>query len=357
MLRKMKLAAVRLMKSVGALERIRDSRWRQEHLLILCYHAVSIEDEHEWRPSLCMGQPLLRERLEILRDGGYNVLPLGEAVTRLAKKDLPPRSVVLTFDDGGYDFYVRVAPLLREFKFPATVYQTTYYTDYPKPIFRTASSYLLWKARGKVVEPAPGLGISQTMDLRTEEGRQRVMAELVSFCQKEDMTGAQKNDLLERLAKFLGLDWEAFLAKRLLQVMRPNEIAEMSAEGFDIQLHTHRHRTPIDATLFRKEISDNRKRIVEICGKNPTHFCYPSGHYEMAFLPWLKDEQVVSATTCDPGLADSESDPLLLPRFIDTPGQPSVMFEAWVSGAGHLVSTRRPAASARSSERAAVAKR
>ena len=72
----------------------------------------------------------------------------------------------------------------------------------------------------------------------------------------------------------------------------------------------------------------------------------------MAFLPWLKEEGVVSATTCDPGLADSKSDPLLLPRFIDTPGQPQVMFEAWASGAGHWVSARRPAAAARSSERA-----
>ena len=356
MLRNMKLATVRMMKSTGLLEQARDSRWRRGRLLILCYHAVSIEDEHEWRPDLCMSPAVLRGRLETLRSGGYNVLPLGEAVTRLAKKDLPPRSIVLTFDDGGYDFYKQVAPLLREFEFPATVYQTTFYSDYPKPVFRTASSYLLWKCRGQVLPAQPSLGIMQPMDLRTEAGRGRVTAELFLRCDGEDLTGEQRNDLLQGLAKVLGLDYAAFEASRLLQLMRPNEIAEMSAEGFDIQLHTHRHRTPMDETLFRQEIVDNRKRIVEICGKTPTHFCYPTGHYEMAFLPWLEQEGVVSATTCDPGLADAQSHPLLLPRFVDTPGQPLVMFEAWISGAGHWVSACRPAKAARSGERAAIAR-
>src|SRR6266852_1184048 len=134
MLRTLKLGALRLMKSSGAFERIRDSHWRRERLLILCYHGISIEDEHEWRPKLYMSPALLRERFEALKRGGYCVLPLGEAVERLFKRDLPPRSVVLTFDDGGYDFYKQASPLLREFGYHATIYQTTYYSDYPKPI-------------------------------------------------------------------------------------------------------------------------------------------------------------------------------------------------------------------------------
>jgi peptidoglycan/xylan/chitin deacetylase (PgdA/CDA1 family) len=354
MLRTMKLSALRLMKSGGAFERIRDSRWRQERLLILCYHGISIEDEHEWRPKLYMSPSLLRERLQTLRQGGYHVLPLGEAVQRLFQGDLPPRSVVLTFDDGGYDFYQQASPLLREFGYPATIYQTTYYSDYPKPIFGLAASYFLWKRQGETLTPAQGLGLRQPMDLSSEEGRQRVVTELDQLCLQENLTGAQKNDLLERLAKFLGLDYVAFLSKRLFQVMRPNEMAGMAAAGFDVQLHTHRHRTPLDEVLFRKEIVDNRKRIQEICGETPTHFCYPSGHYEMAFLPWLEQEGVISATTCDPGLATRRSNPLLLPRFIDNGGQPLFVFEAWLSGAGHLASARRPAKGARSSERAVV---
>jgi peptidoglycan/xylan/chitin deacetylase (PgdA/CDA1 family) len=350
----MKLGALRFLKNTGAFARIRDSRWRSERLLILCYHGVSLEDEHDWRPKLYMPPAMLRERLDAVRRGGYQVLPLAEAVERLFKNDLPPRSVALTFDDGGYDFYRQASPILREFGYPATVYQTTYYSDYARPIFGVAASYLLWQRRGEVRQPRADLGFRVPMDLRTEDGRRQVVAELEQFSLLENLTGYQKNELLERLAGFLGLDYAAFVAKRLLQIMRPEEITEMARAGFDIQLHTHRHRTPLDEGLFRKEIADNRQRIVEAAGRTPVHFCYPSGNYETPFLSWLEREGVVSATTCDPGLASQRSHPLLLPRFVDTVMQPLYMFEAWLSGAGHLASARRPAEAARASERAAV---
>ncbi len=347
----MKLGALRWMQRSGAFARIRDSRWRRERLLILCYHGVSLEDEHEWRPKLYMPPAMLRERFDAIRRGGYQVLTLSEAAERLFQNDLPPRSVVLTFDDGGYDFYKQASPILREFGFPATIYQTTYYSGYPKPIFGLAASYFLWKRRGEILQPEEGLGLRQTMDLRSEEGRRQVVVELEALCTQENMTGAQKDDLLQRLAKFLGVDYGELVEKHLLRIMRPQEIAEMARAGFDIQLHTHRHRTPLDETLFRREISDNRKRILDATSRMPAHFCYPSGHYEVAFIPWLERENVKTATTCDPGLATRTSHPLLLPRFVDTPIQPLYVFEAWLSGAGHIVSARRPAEAARASER------
>lgn len=83
---------------------------------------------------------------------------------------------------------------------------------------------------------------------------------------------------------------------------------------------THRHRVPEQRELFLREIADNRRALAE-CGLNPerlTHFCYPSGLYQSAFLPWLAEAGVVSAVTCVRGLASKRQHRLLLPRFIDT---------------------------------------
>ena len=117
-----------------------------------------------------MPPAILRERFEALRQGGYQVLSLGEAVERLYKNDLPPRSVALTFDDGGYDFYRQANPILREFGYPATVYQSTYYSDYTWPIFGVAASYLFWKRRDGLLQPSPALGLRERLDLRSEAG-------------------------------------------------------------------------------------------------------------------------------------------------------------------------------------------
>jgi peptidoglycan/xylan/chitin deacetylase (PgdA/CDA1 family) len=355
MLRQAKLATLRFMQRTGMFDRIRDSRWRSERLLILCYHGIAVEDEHEWLPKLYMTPALLRQRFEAIRGGGYNVLPLGEALQKLAQKDLPPRSVVLTFDDGGYDFYKQASPALREFGFPATVYQTTYYSEYPRPIFGLAASYILWKGRHEVLHSPPRLGLpdSSPWDLSSEEGRSKIVTELEELWTRENLSGAQKDELLQTLASALHIDYDELLRKRLLQIMQPAEIREMAAAGFDIQLHTHRHITPLNEELFRREIADNRQRIVQTTGRTPTHFCYPSGHYETMFLPWLERENVVSATTCDPGLTSRKSHPLMLPRYVDTAVQPPYVFDAWLSGAGHLTSPRRPAEAARASERPA----
>src|SRR5450759_596885 len=105
MRKRIRTSLLRTMKAAGIFARVRDSRWRQRRLLILCYHGIALDEENLWRPALFLSPSRLRERFEMLKQGGYNVLPLGEGLERLRGNDLPPRSVALTFDDGTYDFY------------------------------------------------------------------------------------------------------------------------------------------------------------------------------------------------------------------------------------------------------------
>jgi peptidoglycan/xylan/chitin deacetylase (PgdA/CDA1 family) len=343
MLRKIKLAALGMLRGAGAFHFVANSKWRRERLLIVCYHGTSLEDEHLWRPGLYMPPELLASRLETLRAMHCSVLPLGEALTRLRQGDLPPRSVAITFDDGTYDFYKQAYPLLKKHGFPVTVYQTTYYTDHEIPIFNLTCSYMLWKRRGEQVDSSRDLGLSEPMDLRTELGRHRVVRGLIELSGRENLNGQQKNELARRLAQTLGIDYSVLAAKRILQLMNAQEVAEIGKNGVDVQLHSHRHRTPEEEVLFRREISENRDRILALTGTQATHFCYPSGVYRPEFLEWLNKEKVVSATTCDAGLVSPHDNPLLLPRFVDTSGRTQLEFESWLSGAGSLIAVRRTA--------------
>ena len=343
MFREIKLGTLRSLRAAGMFDRTADSQWRRQRLLILCYHGTSLEDEHLWRPGLYIEPSGLERRLEILNQGGYSVLPLGEALERLRSATLPPRAVALTFDDGTHDFYRQAYPLLKRYGYPATVYQTTYYTDHERPVFNLITSYMLWKRRGEIIPDGREFGLSQPMDLRTEAGRHQVVRGFTEVARRERMTGADEDSLAARLARFLGLDYEALAAKRILQLMNAREVREVAANGIDIQLHTHRHRTPADETLFRREIRDNRERIEALVSTKPVHFCYPSGVYRKEFFAWLAKEQVVSATTCDSGLATRQCQPFLIPRFIDNQCQATISFESWISGVGDLLALRRAA--------------
>ena len=89
-----------------------------------------------------------------------------------------------------------------------------------------------------------------------------------------------------------------------------------------------------------RELDENRTRINTLSGQQPSHFCYPSGVYERAFLEWLDDAGVVSATTCETGLVTASTNPLLLPRVIDGAQLSDVEFESWTSGFGALLPHR-----------------
>lgn len=343
MLRNAKLAVLRVLKSAGIFESVANSKWRRNRLLILCYHGTSLEDEHQWRPALYLAPELLERRLQTLRAMRCSILPLGEALQRLQAIDLPPRSVAVTFDDGTYDFYRQAYPLLKKYDVPVTVYQTTYYSDNPMPVFNLICSYMLWKRRGEKVDTIPEIGLNQNIDVSTQLGRHRVVRSLVERAASENLTGREKNEIASRLASALKIDYADLTSKRILQLMNEKEIAEIAKAGVDVQLHTHRHRTPDDEVLFQREIDDNRRRIETLTGKSPRHFCYPSGVYRQEFVSWLQKDGVLSATTCDAGLVHSGDNPFLLSRFVDTTGRTQIEFESWVSGVGALTALRRAA--------------
>jgi peptidoglycan/xylan/chitin deacetylase (PgdA/CDA1 family) len=310
-------------------------------LLILGYHGVSIEDEHEWNPELFMTQELLRKRFEMIRRWDCNVLPLGEAIERLYAGTLPERAVAITFDDGLFNFFERALPLLKEFNFPSTLYATTFYVEYNKPVFGVAADYLLWKTRVPELDMGPLTGLKRTFEIDNRSGRMAAHSELVSYAVENGLSAKLKNDLLRKLSEQLSIDFEQFCSSRLFHLMTIEEIEEIAKAGVDVQLHTHRHRVPMDQSLFRREISDNRRVIDQIVGCPPTHFCYPSGEYDPAFIPWLKDSDVVSATTCFVDLSHNWSSPFKLPRLIDTMSLSDVEFEGWLTGVSHFVPQRQ----------------
>jgi len=333
-------------RSAGLLGAVAVSRWRRQRLLILCYHGIAVHDEREWNSQLYISAAELAQRMELLRRHEANVIPLDDGVRRLREGTLPPRSVAITVDDGGYDCYREAWPVFRRFGYPFTVYLTTYYCGYNRPIFPLICYYLLWKGRSRPLDcrGVPGLD-DATVELEPFAARRVVELKLLRYVAENDPSTPAKEDLARRLADRLGVDYEDVVKRRLFQIMNSDEVREMAAAGVDFQLHTHRHRTPLDRGLFVREIVENRERIYSLTGVQPRHFCYPCGFHRAEFLPWLEAEGVVSATTCESGMAMRHSHPLLLPRLTDHPELAPVEFEAWLSGAAGFLPRRKSPAS------------
>lgn len=342
MLKKIKKMVLDGAKLGGCTSLIRESQWRQNRLLILAYHGVSIDDEHQWDSSLFVSPDFLRERFNLILKNGCIVLPLEEAIVRLYERSLPKKALAITFDDGLFDFYEKALPIVKEFNFPVTVYLTSYYSIFNKPVFSIACSYIIWKAKNtSVVDLQNLIGKDEKIKLDRVESQQRAHALIVNFSSEHKLAADEKNELLKKLAKGINVDFEELCDKRIMNLMTLAEVEACAKAGVDIQLHTHRHRTPLDETLFLNEISDNRKIIQSVVNKPINHFCYPSGIYDQTFFPWLKSAQVISATTCEVALSTSQTNPLSLPRLVDTMQLSNIEFESWLSGIAQFLPQRK----------------
>ena len=330
MIQELKASSLSVLKQLGVSEWVGESAWRRHRLLILAFHGIALDDEHLWNPGLYVSVTLFERRLALLRANNCTVLPLADAVARLYRGTLPDRAVVLTFDDGYYDFGVRAAPLLRAYGYPATVYLTTARVEHNLPNIGLFASYALWRARDRVLDGDGIYGLNGTYPLTTPEQREHVVRRINDGMLNS--SDSAKDAIVEALVRRLGLDYDALLDKRVLTLLRGDEVARLAQDGIDFQLHTHAHCTPPQVSDFIADIVRNRDLIEMFTGKRPRHFCYPSGNYRFDYLADLHAHGIVSATTCDPGLAARTSHPLLLPRFIDTSTVSDLVFEAWLTG-------------------------
>jgi len=328
-------------KSAGLFSLVTNSRWRRQRLLIHAFHSVSLDEEHRWRRSLYFTPEEFRSRLQLLQRSKVSVLPLEEAVLRLHQGTLPPAAIALTFDDGQADFLEIVWPELERFGYPATVYATTYYSEKRLPIFPLMCSYVLWKARRRSLPAMPLLGVGASVELGDDTRREQAADAIVLHADRDGLTAMEKDDRIRSVADLLGVNYDELIRRRVLQIMNPDEIRDVSSRGADVELHTHRHRVPRTWDAFAHEIQENRRRIEALTGRQAVHFCYPWGVHPPELLPWLQALGVKTATTCAAGLASRADSDLALPRLVDTVALSEIEIEGWLSGFSHYLLQRR----------------
>jgi peptidoglycan/xylan/chitin deacetylase (PgdA/CDA1 family) len=115
-----RVVAVGVRPGSRAVRALRDRHGRRS-LTVIGWHRV----DGQGSDHLSTGVPDFVDHLAVLESWGAHVLPLDLAVSRLRDGTLPPRAVVLTFDDG-YASVVHTAwPLLRDRGWPATLFVVT----------------------------------------------------------------------------------------------------------------------------------------------------------------------------------------------------------------------------------------
>ncbi len=90
-----------------------------EKVVILCYHDIGqVSDNNIWTIS----REMLDSHFRYLKLNGYTPISLQQYIDACeGKASLPPKPVLLTFDDGYASFASEVFPLLKQYQFPAVL--------------------------------------------------------------------------------------------------------------------------------------------------------------------------------------------------------------------------------------------
>src|SRR3954470_10844129 len=75
-------------------------RATRSQLRILCYHGLWVTPGFEFGNCMFIQPERFEARMSWLKNAGFPVLPLAEAVDRLAEGTLPEAAVAITIDDG-----------------------------------------------------------------------------------------------------------------------------------------------------------------------------------------------------------------------------------------------------------------
>ncbi|MBV8085781.1 MAG: polysaccharide deacetylase family protein [Chloroflexi bacterium] len=107
--------------------------------------------------GLSIAPPLFEQQLAYLAGAGYVSVTMAEVSDRIANPaaPLPPKPIVLSFDDGYADFYTAAWPLLQKYHFSATVYLVVDFLGRP--------GYMSWQQAQELKDAGVEIG-AHTLD-------------------------------------------------------------------------------------------------------------------------------------------------------------------------------------------------
>jgi peptidoglycan/xylan/chitin deacetylase (PgdA/CDA1 family) len=280
-------------------------------LRVLTYHRVDEPMHRPWLdPGLISASPKdFAKQMKYLATHCQMVTPsdvLAAAKSR-NKKDLPPRAVLVTFDDAYCDFEEQAWPILKRYKIPATLFVPTGYPDQPEQTFWWDDLYhaLHSTHRREALETPIG-----TVSLSNIVSRNQAYQRLKNYIKMLEHA--------EALGRVRDLCRELGVQPSTNRVLGWDSLRKMSREGLTLGAHTRTHPllNRISLDQARKEVIGSYEDLNYEIGFALPIFAYPSGQFSNDVVSMLEQEGFSLAFTTKRGINNiNHMNPLRIQRI------------------------------------------
>jgi peptidoglycan/xylan/chitin deacetylase (PgdA/CDA1 family) len=299
--------------------------------LILMYHRVTHAGPDPW--GLRVTPEHLAEQFEVLQRR-FRPMPLRALIAALRSGSLPPRSIVVTFDDGYADNLHAARPLLERYQIPATAFLVTGSLESGDPFW--------WDVLEQVflfpgtLPPTLSLSIAgaphqwELGDARHyPEGNARLhhgwrageaaptSRHSIYLSVWELLRPLGQNQRREALEQLVGWAGAASARRDDYRLLSPPEVLELAAcELVEIGAHsvTHPMLDVLPPERQRAEIEQSKACLEELLGKPVASFAYPHGAHTLETAALVRGAGYACACSTLAAAVSSEADPHRLPR-------------------------------------------
>lgn len=261
---------------------------RCDSLRVLAYHRVldiPLEDNFPDDPELVSASVAdFAWQMKFVKRH-FTPMGLSEVIHAIdSGSRLPPRTVVVTFDDGHFDNYINAFPILREEGVPATIFLSTDYIGTSRQFWFDRVMTLLYFA------PAGRLAVrsAQVEEVLTDiASRRRTGALLVQRLKRTQ--DPRRQAMLDEVEELLGGSVPTSHAQRPF-AMSWEQVGQMARAGIEFGSHAMSHQvlTMLDNDALAHELRESRRLIQAQTGQAVESVAYPVGSAD------AYDERVIS---------------------------------------------------------------
>ncbi len=239
-------------------------------VIILAYHHIANPGNPDLAPTVIDAYPPDFEEQMRHVAAHYNVISSRDLVRALREGyTLPPRALIITFDDGYMCFKDTAFPVLQRLNLPSTLFVPTDYPDKPGTLFWWDAIYrsLTQTPRQEITVPVLG-----RLPLTTAEERFTAFNRVVPHFER--LPEAEAAQYTRALLEYCGLE-----PNTTRYMLNWEEIHDLAEQGVSIGAHTRHHTVLAQATAERvqAEVEGSWADLQEHLPDPLPIFCYPTG--------------------------------------------------------------------------------
>lgn len=287
-------------------------------LSLLAYHSIQPEmTKYPFNAEIISAFPDVFEKQLAFLKRHFNVINFAQLAElsqdngRYLASDLPPNSLILTFDDGYADNLHVAAPMLKAHDLTAVVYVATDYIDNGAIFWFDELAYLMKRMPTGPLNLGGGLF---RIDVKSQD-RERERRALGQFLQT--VNDSERIKILEEFrthSTVVVQQDDLPLAKPLTW----SEVQKLTECGIEIGSHTMSHGflDSMSSEEIKLQVIGSKARIEEVLSRPVLSFSYPNGNFNTRVRQAVVDAGYRFAVSYQHGVCTRfEQDQFLLPRL------------------------------------------